>query len=1118
MSLPPLPFKVKTVYSWSGEQEEDLGFVENEIVDVYSIVDDSWWKGKLRRNNAEGIFPKDFVEIIEDSIPQSSSSRSISQLNSKQNTPVKDQELRSSKNGTPNGFYNKSKFPNKKINPLNNVDLNNSYEDYDYSYDNSFDNSFGHINRSSNGYSPQKLRGSNSNLSPRKQQINTQDDLIEVHTPAQAQKEKEKVQIKMLQQQQQQLQQQLQEQQRLLKKQQYDQQIRTRQQQDNYRNSIAVTPDYHYNNTYAKQKPKQMKQRPISQYHQYANNPYEFNSPAGLMPHSPPYQEKSHSYTDVNELSPSKSPSKYQPVFQNNTIESFSPEASHNQKRRNAQKYSNHYQKFYDPIYDTAPEIVDDGLDDPEYEDLLLAKQRIELEYQRIKQLEKRKKTALKSTPPPPPIPKYSDPIYDHSGESSYVSEDLLSSKKNQSRENLSKKLTNYVTDEDTYEIDNNLYRGASPPPPPPPKHGYGINAGNGYEPIANINQKSRSRMPYDPNDFEVSPLRQQYSDDLYGISDMSPEDLKQSIKSLQSDVLNLSELSATSAGSFMRHKQDKQLQNADYKMRGLSLNEEDEEDKDDEDEARDQMPDRGLMESMFEDKKKPSLFKKFLNKRKGVDNYLGMDDEMDWATLKTDLNRMNSLSTHDKQLRTRRIVREESSIIIKPLDYIGEANVNETTEQVDDADQVISDFENVSFKKADKFISAFDSKIDINELITDISVKFNSSKVNQIRCVLMHLCKFRIIEEPNKIMQIKPKLAEVLYKGEASIYQLNYLFKKILDALRIRSELVLGFWKKPNEYYHIEQYVINHCWLSIAVEGRIYMMDLYCFKNGSVFNLKNPSPNFNEHYFLTKPMCLVSTHIPPNIDLQHVIPPVDHSIAFHLPRQYSGFHRNRLHIRNFNTALTMLKDLEIFEFEIDIPTDVELFTLVKTAKLTTNELSLCQVFWKKNDRIAKIKAVLPEKESIGVLQVFAGPKGLQEHFENIHELAVVIPLSHNGTSKPGKFVPRFPSSQSQNNDLYIKQPQTNKIVAKNSYNFEVLQHPSKGLNSGSGLMNQDFKLIVKSPSGKHYRLVKDDPLSYGTYEVNIKCQEVGTYTGLVIGDSGSSWTVFAQWECVSSI
>ncbi|KAK7686973.1 hypothetical protein QCA50_010054 [Cerrena zonata] len=774
---------VKTVYSWSGEQEEDLGFVENEIVDVYSIVDDSWWKGKLRRNNAEGIFPKDFVEIIEDSIPQSSSSRSISQLNSKQNTPVKDQELRSSKNGTPNGFYNKSKFPNKKINPLSNVDLNNSYEDYDYSYDNSFDNSFGHINRSSNGYSPQKLRASNSNLSPRKQQINTQDDLIEVHTPAQAQKEKEKAQIKMLQQQQQQLQQQLQEQQRLLKKQQYDQQIRTRQQQDNYRNSIAVTPDYHYNNTYAKQKPKQMKQRPISQYHQYANNPYEFNSPAGLMPHSPPYQEKSHSYTDVNELSPSKSPSKYQPVFQNNTIESFSPEASHNQKRRNAQKYSNH---FYDPIYDTAPEIVDDGLDDPEYEDLLLAKQRIELEYQRIKQLEKRKKTALKSTPPPPPIPKYSDPIYDHSGESSYVSEDLLSSKKNQSRENLSKKLTNYVTDEDTYEVDNNLYRDASPPPPPPPKHGYGINASNGYEPIANINQKSRSRMPYDPNDFEVSPLRQQYSDDLYGISDMSPEDLKQSIKSLQSDVLNLSELSATSAGSFMRHKQDKQLQHADYKMRGLSLNEEDEEDKDDEDEARDQMPDRGLMESMFEDKKKPSLFKKFLNKRKGVDNYLGMDDEMDWATLKTDLN----------------------------------------------------------------------------------------------------------------------------------------------------------------------------------------------------------------------------------------------------------------------------------------------------PKLTTNELSLCQVFWKKNDRIAKIKAVLPEKESIGVLQVFAGPKGLQEHFENIHELAVVIPLSHNGTSKP------------------------------------VLQHPSKGLNSGSGLMNQDFKLIVKSPSGKHYRLAKDDPLSYGTYEVNIKCQEVGTYTGLVIGDSGSSWTVFAQWEC----
>lgn len=58
IAIPPLPFKVKTVVSWAGEEDGDLGFMENEIVEVYSIVDESWWSGKLRRNNAEGIFQK----------------------------------------------------------------------------------------------------------------------------------------------------------------------------------------------------------------------------------------------------------------------------------------------------------------------------------------------------------------------------------------------------------------------------------------------------------------------------------------------------------------------------------------------------------------------------------------------------------------------------------------------------------------------------------------------------------------------------------------------------------------------------------------------------------------------------------------------------------------------------------------------------------------------------------------------------------------------------------------------------------------------------------------------------------------------------------------------------
>ncbi|QEL62896.1 hypothetical protein CJJ09_005078 [Candidozyma auris] len=64
---PQVPFLAKAKVSWSGEEEGDLGFLENEIIKVFHIVDESWWQGSLSRNGNEGIFPKEFVNIVVDS-------------------------------------------------------------------------------------------------------------------------------------------------------------------------------------------------------------------------------------------------------------------------------------------------------------------------------------------------------------------------------------------------------------------------------------------------------------------------------------------------------------------------------------------------------------------------------------------------------------------------------------------------------------------------------------------------------------------------------------------------------------------------------------------------------------------------------------------------------------------------------------------------------------------------------------------------------------------------------------------------------------------------------------------------------------------------------------------
>ncbi|KAL6453406.1 CYK3 Cytokinesis protein 3 [Candida maltosa Xu316] len=843
--------------------------------------------------------------------------------------------------------------------------------------------------------------------------------------------------------------------------QQQEELLRQKEREIEYFKSLQQQQNYHV-------KPKITDNKRMSLQHNGHSSP-DILGKHPQMEFSSPTSFKSPSFADVSQSA------KMQPMF-NKTVDGYtqSLDATPTKNPKKAVMISK------------DQEIID------EYDEIARKKAQLQLELERLKNLEKETRK-LKS-----PIHK------DTYSVDSYTGTDV--SKKYASKDDLSKKLSNYVTDEDEDFIPRDRRsvspRDESPPPPPPPKHTKNFN----YMKPDELN-KSGTRVPFDADDFRISTNSQKISDEeAYLRLSLKQEELKNSIKSLQSDVLNLSELSATSAGSFLRHKYDRQLEES--QIRSSVGPREDSPDIGDVDKKSD------VLETVFQDKKpKTNIFKKLLRRNteetNPIERKIQERDQIDWATFKSDINRMNSLTSHDKHSRTKRVVKEEGGLIIKPLDYISEINTNETVGN-DDA----INLENIQYNRIDTFVSNYEIHHDLNEFISDISIKFHSRVIDQVRSILTHLCKIEIIEEPSKISQNKPRLSEVQESGKATIFQVNYIFKKILDALRIPCEVVLGFWKKPNEFYHNEQYVVNHCWLSVLVENSFRIMDIYNFKNSSVCNLRDQKTN--EFYFLAEPLSVVSTHIPCIVDLQHVMPPIDPNIAFYLPRTYSGFYKNDLGFKNFNNALTRLNDLEIFELELDIPYDVELFTLVKTSKITSNELSLCQIKWMNHKRVAKIKAVLPENESVGVLQIFAGAKGSQKHFDNIHELAIVIPLYHQGTSKQTKFVQRFPTVQSQKNDLYISKPQTSKIIANNMYTFEVEQYPSAGINSGSGLMNQDFKLVIESPSGKYFKLSKEDPTKpYGIYSLNTKCQETGMYRGLVIGDSGTSWYVFAQWECI---
>ncbi|KAJ5191557.1 uncharacterized protein N7498_010542 [Penicillium cinerascens] len=71
LSAPQLPSRFpcwcRAVYSWGGETNRDLGFVEGDLIECLNAGDGQWWMGRLRRDRrAVGLFPSNFVELMSD--------------------------------------------------------------------------------------------------------------------------------------------------------------------------------------------------------------------------------------------------------------------------------------------------------------------------------------------------------------------------------------------------------------------------------------------------------------------------------------------------------------------------------------------------------------------------------------------------------------------------------------------------------------------------------------------------------------------------------------------------------------------------------------------------------------------------------------------------------------------------------------------------------------------------------------------------------------------------------------------------------------------------------------------------------------------------------------------
>jgi transglutaminase/protease-like cytokinesis protein 3 len=273
----------------------------------------------------------------------------------------------------------------------------------------------------------------------------------------------------------------------------------------------------------------------------------------------------------------------------------------------------------------------------------------------------------------------------------------------------------------------------------------------------------------------------------------------------------------------------------------------------------------------------------------------------------------------------------------------------------------------------------------------------------------------------------------------------------------------------------------------------------------------------------------------------------------------------------DYDTSLVRIEDLELVHVKFTVPSDVECVAEVEARAFerdadgdffesgeVVKKRALAQAEWVGGQKRYTVKALLPGDEGNGVLKIYAGKRGLMHSIKDIpHPLAFALPIIHTGDNPPYDFLTRHPTPHAQRHDLYVAQPQCQRLAVNNTFVFAVRQHPSSvsptspnpggtspipfirpssamsvtnssasGSNPSTYTSKKPAKLAIQAPGGKILRLMRKEEKGMttiqaleggdgGTWETIIKCCERGVWRGLVLADRSARWCVFAEWTCV---
>lgn len=566
------------------------------------------------------------------------------------------------------------------------------------------------------------------------------------------------------------------------------------------------------------------------------------------------------------------------------------------------------------------------------------------------------------------------------------------------------------------------------------------------------------------------------------------------------------------------------------------------------------------------------------------VGREMGLAAGTDWVQVRRDVNRSNTLSRNEMNERKDRCLMLDYPALDPVEELYGSIEGDEGIDGMpirNSTDYQVINFTNVD--KNSRFIKSLPPMTTAITLATTYVCRPYRSDVQRLRAIFTWVAELICWEEDFE-GDSKIDTRRIIKEKRACAEEYAVLVMEMCGAVGLHCEIVRGYLKTPGEIPETNMLPRpNHWWNAVVVDGEWRMVDC-CLASPSnprralYSSVGGASADF--WYFLTRPSELCWTHMPEHHEQQHMCPPVAHEVLLNLPCACPPYFANNLHMFDYNTSLIRIEDLEMVHVKFNVPADVEIAAEVETRALSRDmdgdffesgdvvkKRALSQCEWYNGVKRYTVKALLPGDEGHGTLKVYAGKRGLMHSIKDIpHPMAFAIPIIHTGENPAYEFVTRHPTPHAQRHDIYVVQPQCQRLALNNTFVFAIRQHPSSAADgpgsamtpssnpgnvspipfvrpgsamsastsnpstfSGSGTGKKPAKLAIQTPGGKILRLMRKEDRGQrvgvgaseeeisdgGTWETIIKCSEKGVWRGLVLADRIAKWCVFAEWHCV---